>query len=287
MAANLAKSFTNLVVWNRSEKREALNEALKHTECEPTYAATPAEVVAQSDVTFAMLSTPEAVKNVFFQQPHAAIHGVSRGKSLVDCSTLQIEDMVHTHMAVREKGGTFLEAPVSGSLGPAKQGQLIFLCAGDESLYGNSTVQKALDLMGKKAFFLGTVGNGTKMKLVVNTLMATMLAALGEGIVLAESLELSVPDMLEVLSLGAMNNPMYALKGPKMKYGAKGYETNFPLEHAQKDVRFAQALADEHGISMSVSGAANEWYKAAKGLGLSRNDFAAVIESIRAASGKC
>lgn len=53
---------------------------------------------------------------------------------------------------------------------------------------------------------------------------------------------------------------MYALKGPKMKYGVKGYETNFPLEHAQKDVRFAQALADDHGISMSVSGAANGMY---------------------------
>lgn len=54
-----------------------------------------------------------------------------------------------------------------------------------------------------------------------------------------------------------MNNPMFALKGPKMKHGAKGYQTNFPLEHAQKDVRFAQALGDELGISMSVSSASN------------------------------
>lgn len=58
-------------------------------------------------------------------------------------------------------------------------------------------------------------------------------------------------------SLGAMNNPMFSLKGPKMKHGAKGYQTNFALEHAQKDVRFAQALGDDHGISMSVSSAAN------------------------------
>lgn len=50
---------------------------------------------------------------------------------------------------------------------------------------------------------------------------------------------------------------MFSLKGPKMKYGEKGYDTNFPLEHAQKDVRFAQALGDDHGISMSVNSAAN------------------------------
>lgn len=58
-------------------------------------------------------------------------------------------------------------------------------------------------------------------------------------------------------SLGAMSNPMFALKGPKMKHGVKGYETNFPLEHAQKDIRFAQLLGDELGISMGVSSAAN------------------------------
>lgn len=54
-----------------------------------------------------------------------------------------------------------------------------------------------------------------------------------------------------------MANPMYALKGPKMEQGSKDFSTNFPLEHAQKDVRFAQALADDNGLSTSVSGAAN------------------------------
>lgn len=54
-----------------------------------------------------------------------------------------------------------------------------------------------------------------------------------------------------------MNNPMFALKGPKMKHGAKGYATNFPLEHALKDSRFGQALGDDQGISMAVNAAAN------------------------------
>lgn len=164
MAANLAKSFPNLVVWNRSDKKDALEAAVQSAGCKPVYASSPAEVVANSDVTFSMLSTPEAVKSVFFEQDNAAIHGVSEGKSIVDCSTLQIEDMVQTDKAVREKNGAFLEAPVSGSKGPAEQGQLIFLCAGDENLYKSETVQTGLDLMGKRSFFLGPVGNGTKMK---------------------------------------------------------------------------------------------------------------------------
>lgn len=164
MAANLAKSFPNLVVWNRSDKKNALEAAVQDTGCKPVYATSPAEVVAHSDVTFSMLSTPEAVRAVFFEDRNAAIHGVSEGKSIVDCSTLQIADMVQTEKAVQEKRGTFLEAPVSGSKGPAEQGQLIFLCAGNENLYNNQTVQTGLDLMGKRSFFLGPVGNGTKMK---------------------------------------------------------------------------------------------------------------------------
>lgn len=111
-----------------------------------------------------MLSTPEAVQSVFFDSPNAAIHGVSRGKAIIDCSTLQIEDMIRTNKAVEDKGGVFLEAPVSGSLGPAKMGKLIFLCAGNKKVFDNEDTQKAFDLMGSRSFYLGNVGNGTKMK---------------------------------------------------------------------------------------------------------------------------
>lgn len=57
-------------------------------------------------------------------------------------------------------------------------------------------------------------------------------------------------------SNGAMNNPMFGLKGPKMQEDTKGYDKNFALEFALKDVRFAQALGKEHGVKMDVSSAA-------------------------------
>lgn len=285
MAINLSSSFPSLLVWNRTEKTAALKAAV-HGTCSVETKSTPAEVVSESDVTFSMLSTPDVVNEVFFEMKGSAMEGVKEGKTIVDCSTLKVEDMVRTAGEVVKRGGRFMEAPVSGSKGPAEGGSLLFLCAGDKWVFEHDVVKEALGCMGKRAWYLGDVGNGTKMKLVINQLMATMLASLGESIVLSEALGLSVPDLLEIISLGAMNNPMFALKGPKMKQGAKGYETNFPLEHAQKDIRFAQLLGDDHGISMSVSSAANEWYKAAKGLGLSREDFAAVIESIRSSAGR-
>lgn len=81
-----------------------------------------------------------------------------------------------------------MEAPVSGSKGPAHGGQLIFLCAGSESIFNDTTVQSSLDAMGKATHYFGKdVGKGTRAKLVVNSLMGTMMAAFGESLALAET----------------------------------------------------------------------------------------------------
>ena len=93
----------------------------------------------------------------------------------------------------------FLEAPVSGSKGPAAQGTLIFLCAGSEEIFGNETVQSSLKAMGKATHYFGKgVGGGTRAKLVVNSLMGTMMVAFSESLVLAESVGLDGNKMLEV-----------------------------------------------------------------------------------------
>lgn len=162
MAANLASRYPSLVVWNRSPKTDALIDLAPQADI--ATADTPADVVAKADVTFSMLATPEAVEQVFFEGNDAALMGVSEGKVVVDCSTLQVEDMKKTSQEVKKRGGAFLEAPVSGSLGPAKQGSLIFLCGGDKAVFDNDVVKEGLDVMGKKSFYLGDVGKGTEMK---------------------------------------------------------------------------------------------------------------------------
>ena len=69
---------------------------------------------------------------------------------------------------------------------------------------------------GEKSFFFGEVGSGTKMKLVVNMVMGTMMCAFGEGITLCSKQGLEPSQLLEVLEPGAIANPMFKLKGPKM-----------------------------------------------------------------------
>jgi 3-hydroxyisobutyrate dehydrogenase-like beta-hydroxyacid dehydrogenase len=176
----------------------------------------------------------------------------------------------------------FLEAPVSGSKGPAAQGTLIFLCAGCEDLF-NEVKDNGLKAMGKASHFFGNdVGAGTRAKLIVNSLMGTMLAAFGEGLALAESVGLDPNKMIEVIGQGAVASPMFALKGPKMV--VKDHAPNFPLKHAHKDMSLACSMAKKARVEYSVMDSAEKLYRDAredKELNVSDEDFSAVYEKIK------
>ena len=182
-------------------------------------------------------------------------------------------------MRFKNLGGVFLEAPVSGSKGPAEAGQLIFLCGGDAALYAR--VRPELGVMGKADFHYGATGAGTKMKLVVNMVMGEMMGALSEGLALASAAGLpcdAEAGLLKVLDLGAMANGVFKLKGPKMLKG--DHAPNFPLKHAQKDMRFALQLADELAQPLPIAAAANAAYVAARAAH-GDEDFSAVYETTK------
>ena len=173
MARRLLGSGRKLVVYNRSA---AKSEALKAEFPDAvTVAASAAAAVSACELTYVMLSTPEACRAVY-EAKDGILAGVAAGKCIVDCATLAVADMERMAKQVTAKAGRFLEAPVSGSKVPAAQGQLIFLCGGDEPLF-NEVVGSDLAAMGKASFFFGRVGSGTRMKLVVNMVMGSMQTA--------------------------------------------------------------------------------------------------------------
>ena len=152
----LEDSDVSLTVWNRSP--EPVEKLLNEYSDNVNVVSSPKEVIANSDITFLMLSTPEACQNVY----PSVLDGVKSGSKLVDCATLRPCDMKKYSAEVKNKGGLFLEAPVSGSKLPAEQGSLIFLCGGDEEVLESATPY--FDLMGKATHYFGYIGEGTNMK---------------------------------------------------------------------------------------------------------------------------
>jgi len=266
MSINLVKAGFPVTVWNRTPDKCA-----PAVQAGATQAATASEVVKSCDITFAMLADPVAAEAVALG-PDGVAEAMCAGKGYVDVSTIDPDSAAKIAAAIRNKGGAYLEAPVSGSKKPAEDGTLIFLCAGDEALY--TQCREALEVMGKKHLFLGEVGAGAKMKLVVNMVMGSMQVAYSEGFALAAAAQLNLDDVMDVVNNGAIACPMFALKGQHMKAGNQ--QPAFPLKHAQKDMKLALLLADELGVALPTSAAANEQYKRAKGRGKGDEDFAAV-----------
>eukprot|EP00931_Biecheleriopsis_adriatica_P034933 TRINITY_DN20145_c0_g1_i1.p1 TRINITY_DN20145_c0_g1~~TRINITY_DN20145_c0_g1_i1.p1 ORF type:complete len:293 (-),score=82.52 TRINITY_DN20145_c0_g1_i1:42-920(-) len=270
MAGRLVDAGFPVTVWNRSREKCAALETKG-----AKVADTAREVVEKCDVTFACTSDPASARAVVFGE-NGVLAGITAGKRYVDMSTVDEECAMEIADAVTAKGGRFLEAPVSGSKGPALNGQLVILSAGEEAL--QKEVQQCFDVMGKRTFFLGEVGNGARMKLVINMVMGINMVALCEGLSVGQKAGLQGNDILEVIKEGAIASPMYGLKGPKMLDG--DFAPNFPLKHQQKDVRLAVDLGDKVGQPMPLAAAANESFKAARAAGKGDDDFSAVYTTV-------
>lgn len=272
MAANLVKAGFSVTVWNRSPEKCAPLEELG-----AKVAATPAEVVAACPVTFAMLADPHAALEVCFGD-HGVLAGLKPGHGYVDMSTVDAGTSQRIAAAVAERGGRFLEAPVSGTKKPAADGTLIILAAGDKELF--DAAEPAFAKMGKLTRYLGETGQGARMKLVVNMIMGGMMTAFCEGLALADQSGLAATDLLEILDAGALSNPMFRGKGPLILNSQ--FTASFPLKHMQKDLRLALALGDELAQPLPTAATANETFKEARAEGCADEDFAAVYKVIKA-----
>lgn len=271
MTKRLLDAGYEVIVYNRDPSKAQLLAAQG-----AKVSSTPKELAAAADITFAMLSDPPAALAVATGKD-GITSGLAPGKGYVDVSTVDAATSSAIASAVRATGAKFLEAPVSGSKAPAQNGQLIFLTAGDEELFTASA--HPLSVMGKRSFFLGEVGAGANMKLVVNMIMGSTMVAFAEGLTLADKAHLKQTDVLEVLGLGAIAAPMFAMKGPTMIEGK--YAPAFPLKHQQKDMRLALQLGDEAALSLPVAAAANNLYIKARAEQLGDLDFSAVLKVVQ------
>ena len=271
MALNLLNAEHELTVFNRDA-----NKCKNLVAVGAKQVGTPLEVIAAADITFCMVSDPQAALSVCFS-PYGVIQGISQGKCYVDMSTVDPQTAEKIGISVQARGGLYLEAPVSGSLQPAKDGQLVIMAAGDEVLWQKA--QPAFEVMGKKSMFLGEIGAAASMKLAVNMMMGSMMSVFGEAMSLVDACDLEGQDFLDIIGAGALACPLYAGKGAALL--AENYSANFPLKHLQKDLRLAIQIGDDKQVPLPSVATANEAFKRACQQGLADEDMCAVAKTVK------
>ncbi|XP_076321718.1 cytokine-like nuclear factor N-PAC isoform X1 [Tachypleus tridentatus] len=263
---NLLNSGHTVTIWNRTPRK-----CRDFVEAGAIQGQTPSDVVAASDITFSCVSDPQAAKELVFGNC-GVLKEMKRNKGYVEMTSVDPETSQDIAEAIQAQGGRYLEAPVLGSKKPAEEGMLIILAAGDKSVFDDCTT--CFQAMGKHAFYLGEVGSGSKMNLIVNMILGTTLGALAEAMALADRAGLSQKDLMEILGLGFLNCPIIIEKGQAIIEGTFG--TNMPLQHMQKDLCLALEVGDQLEQPLPLAAAANEVYKHAKRFGYGDHDVSAV-----------
>ncbi len=271
MAANLQKAGHELVVYNRTQ--EKADELVSNG---ATRAASPEEVAQQCRTVITMLSTPEAVEDVALG--HDGFLKALPGNSLwVNCSTVNPSFTIKMAQHAKKMGQRYLDAPVSGTLGPAEKGELIFLVGGDAA--DVEQVQELLDVMGKETVHVGAHGQGAGMKMANNMMLAQAMVAFGEALKLGTSLGISEEMLCNTLLGGPAAAPYLKLKQPKIL--SREFSPQFPLEWTHKDLHLASVTAYEQNIALPSLQATKELYAQAKQQGLGEQDFTAVYRMYR------
>ncbi|XP_063228263.1 cytokine-like nuclear factor N-PAC isoform X2 [Bacillus rossius redtenbacheri] len=263
---NLLNSGHRVIVWNRTPEkcRDFVRAGAEQGQ-------TPSDVISMADITFSCIADPATAKEIVFGNC-GVVSEMSTDKGYVEMTSIDSETSIDISESIVAKGGRYLEAQIQGSKTQAEEGTLVILAAGDRSLF--DSCQTCFKAMGKSSFFLGEVGNGSKMNLVLQLVAGVNLAGLAEGMALADRAGLQQKDVMEVLELTALACPMILEKGKAIVEGQ--FPTHQPLQHMQKDLKLSLMMGDQLEQPLPLTATTNELFKHAKRLGYGEHDASAV-----------
>jgi len=268
---NLLNSGHKVTIWNRTPEKTKDFETIG-----ASIGLTPSDVVSVSHITFSCVSNPQVAKELVFGNC-GVLSEMAPNKAYVEMTGIDAETSTDISEAITAKGGRYLEAQIQGSKAEALEGTLVIVAAGDKTLFEDC--QSCFIAMSKNSFFLGEVGNASKMNLVLQLMHGITLAGLAEGMALADRAGLQQKDVLEVLALTSLESRTLLDKGKLMAQST--FNPKCPLQHMQKDLKLAIMLGDQVEQPLPLTASAKEVFKHAKRLGYGEHDAAAVYVRAR------
>jgi 3-hydroxyisobutyrate dehydrogenase len=267
MARNIAAAGHEVRAWNRSRGR-----AEPLTADGVQVAGSPDEAAAGAEVVVTMLSDGDAVEAV------AAELSFPEDAVWAQMSTVGVEATERLLARAAGAGVPLVDAPVLGTKAPAEQGTLIVIASGDAR--ARERCAPLFDAVGARTVALGEEpGASTRMKLVLNAWLVSLVEGLAESVALAEGLGVDPAGFLEIIDGGPLG-PAYAkMKGTMMI--ERSYEPSFSLALAAKDARLALDAADASGLDLPALRAIRAQLEKAVEQGHGDADMAAAVEASR------
>ncbi len=284
MAAHLLRAgYTQMTVYNRTKSKA--DELLDHG---AAWATTPAEVAAASDIVFTIVGYPQDVEETYLGSS-GILSASTLPRIIVDMTTSSpdLACRIAKEAATRSSGARpvrSIDAPVSGGDIGAQNGTLSIMVGGDAD-----TVQEVLplfEIMGKQITHMGGAGSGQHTKMVNQTLIATMMIGVCEGLLYANAAGLDPVKVIEAVGSGAAGSWSINNLGPRIN--RRDFEPGFYVEHFVKDMRIAIDEARRMRLSLPGLALAEQLYNAVEAQGFGRKGTQALmlaLESLNRKSG--
>jgi len=265
MAANLARGGLAVRVWNRTRSRA---EALAADGA--VVATSPAEAVRGATIVITMLADGPATERAA-TGPDGFL-AAAPGVTWVQMGTIGIEWTARLADIAAARGVVFVDAPVSGSEGPARAGQLTILASGPELV--RDALAQVFVVLGRATVWLGQAGQGTRAKLVLNNWLADLTETTAETLSFARRLGLDPADIVDLLQSNPLGAPYAVRKARAMLAG--DFSPSFALKHALKDAELAAQAAQANGTALTLTSALLPRWRLTAASGHADDDLAAV-----------
>jgi len=268
MAGHLQTKGFDTCVYNRTEsKAKAWVE-----EYQGRYGSTPAQAVQNADIVLVCVGNDDDVRSVFYGDD-GILSGLKNGATVVDHTTASAELARELNEAVREQGGQFLDAPVSGGQAGAENGVLTAMIGGEQSAF--DAVSDALACYTKTRELMGEAGAGQLAKMVNQICIAGVVQGLSEGLQFARKVGLDPDKLIAAISQGAAGS--WQMENRYKTMWNNEYEHGFAVDWMRKDLKIALNEADRQGLSMPLTALVDQFYADVQKMGGNRWDTSSLL----------
>ncbi|SDK54709.1 3-hydroxyisobutyrate dehydrogenase [Lentzea albidocapillata subsp. violacea] len=262
IAANLAAAGHTVRVWNRTRAKAEPLAAQGATVTD-----SPAEAVEGTEIVLTVLNDGATVTAVMQDAAPSLSHDVV----WIQASTVGVASTEDHIDLARSLGLEFVDAPVLGSTKPAAEGKLVVLASGADEL--RERVQPVFDVIGARTMWVGEAGASSKLKLVANSWVLALTAAVGEAVSLAEASGIDPKLFLEAVSGGAVDCAYLQTKGNAII--ERSFPPAFTVQNALKDALLVNEAAVRANVRLDVAQASSARLNRAVTKGHGGEDMAA------------
>jgi 3-hydroxyisobutyrate dehydrogenase len=257
----------SLHVWNRSPVKTAALCGLG-----ATAHASPAQVVAQCEIVISIVTDSKAIDTAY-EGPSGALAAPLQGKLFIEMSTVRPETEIALRAKVVAGGGTIIDCPVGGTVGPAKNGQLLGLVGGDDADVARAS--PVLAQMCRRVEHVGPSGAGARLKLAINLPLLVFWQSIGEALSLAAPLKLDPKRLMDIMADTSGAPAILKVRGAALADALSGHAgdaAHFNVDSIRKDMRTMREEARALGRELPVTTAAMQCFDKAAEEGLGDAD---------------